>query len=213
MVRSPDQSSPAIRRLVLLGPSLLLSVLMFFHPSPYDRVEDELIPIATWWTVLHTLQFFLFAAMGASLWMLVAGLRGYPATTTRVAAVIFVLFYDIGDAVAGIATGLIASNAAGGDLPETAAVTTINSIFTDFAKDVFFGVGILAWIVALATAAVALWRAGYSRARVLLLAIPAFLLTFDHAFPYGTLTFASFFTVTLLLELLGRSNAQPRTVT
>ena len=137
-------SSPATRRLLLLGPSLLLTVLMFFHPSPYDHIGDELIPIATWWTVLHTLQFFLFAGVGASVWMLIAGLRGYAATIARVAAVIFVLFYDIGDAVAGIATGLLAGNAAGGDLPETAAVTAINAIFKDFTKDVFFGVGILA---------------------------------------------------------------------
>ena len=179
-------SSPATRRLLLLGPSLLLTVLMFFHPSPYDHIGDELIPIATWWTVLHTLQFFLFAGVGASVWMLVAGLRGYAATIARVAAMIFVLFYDIGDAVAGIATGLLAGNAAGGDLPETAAVTTINAIFKDFTKDVFFDVGILAWILALATTAVALYRAGTPLVPTLLLAIPAFLLTFDHAFPYGT---------------------------
>jgi Na+/phosphate symporter len=82
--------------------------------------------------------------VGASVWMLVAGLRGNAATIARVAAVIFVLFYDIGDAVAGIATGLLAGNAAGGYLPETAAVTAINAIFKDFTKDVFFGVGILA---------------------------------------------------------------------
>jgi hypothetical protein len=205
--------SPAIRRLILLGPSLLLTVLMFFHPSPYDHVADELIPIATWWTVLHTLQFFLFAAMGASVWMLVSGLHGYAAATTRVAAVIFVLFYDIGDAVAGIATGILATNAASGDLPETAAVTAINSIFTNLTKDVFFGVGILAWILALAASAWALWHAGFPRVPNLLLAIPAFLLAFDHAFPYGTLTFASFFTVALLQEVLGRSSTQLRTAT
>jgi hypothetical protein len=118
--------SPDIRRLILLGPSLLLTLLMFFHPSPYHHVEHELIPIATWWTVLYTLQFLLFAAMGASLWMLLAGLRGYTATTARIAAVIFARFCDIGEAVAGIATGLLASNAAGGDFPEPVAVTAIN---------------------------------------------------------------------------------------
>ena len=136
--------SPAIRHLVLLGPSLLLTLLMFFHPSPYDHVEHDLIPIATWWTVLHTL---------------VAGLRAY-ATTAPIAIAIFALFYDIGDAVAGIATGLLASNAAGGDLPEPVAVAAINSIFTDPTKDVFFGVGILAWILALAASAAALWPIG-----------------------------------------------------
>jgi hypothetical protein len=146
--------SPAIWRLILLGPSLLLTLLMFFHPSPYDHVEHELIPIATWWTVLHTLQLLPFTAMGDTLWMLVAGLRGYAATSVRIAAVNFALFYDIGDAVAGIATGLPAGNAPGGDLPEPVAVTAINSIFTDPTKDVFFGIGILA------LAAAALWRTG-----------------------------------------------------
>ena len=133
---------------------------MFFHPSPYHHVEHEVIPIATWWTVLYTLQFLLFAAMGASFYTLVAGLRAYATTTARIAVVIFALFYDIGDAVAGIATGLLASNAAGGDLPEPVAVTAINSIFTDPTKDEFFGVGILAWILALAASAAAQWPLG-----------------------------------------------------
>jgi hypothetical protein len=155
VLRSPD-----IRRLILLGPSLLLTLLMFFQPSPYDHVEHELIPIATWWTVLHTLQFLLFAAMDASLWMLVAGLRGYTATIALIAAVIFALFYDIGDAGPGVAPGLLASNAAGGDLPEPVAITAINSNFTDPTKDVFFGVGILAWILAIASSAAALWLTG-----------------------------------------------------
>jgi hypothetical protein len=51
------------------------------------------------------------------------------------------------------------------------------------------------------------------RLPILSLAIPAFLLTFDHAFPYGTLTFASFFKAALLLEVLCRISAQPRTIT
>jgi hypothetical protein len=205
--------SPAVRRLILLGPSLLLAVLMIFHPSPYDDVAGELVPIAGWWTFLHTAQFFLFACVGASVLMLVDGLRGGAAVVARVAAVIFVLFYDIGDAVAGIATGILAGKAASGALPEDAAVTAISAIFTDPTKDVFFGVGIIAWIAALGASAVALWRAGAGRLPVVLLALPAFLLTFDHAFPFGALTFASFFLVVLWLEMLGRRRDLMRTVT
>ncbi len=76
---------------------------------------------------------------------------------------IFVLFYDIGDAVAGIATGILAGRAANGALPEEVAVPAIRVIFTDLTKDVFFGVGISSWILALAAAAIALWRAGAPR--------------------------------------------------
>jgi hypothetical protein len=196
--------SQAVRRVILLGPSLVLAVLMIFHPAPYDDVAGELVPIAGWWTFLHTAQFFLFALVGASVWMLVDGLGGVAALAARGAAVIFVLFYDIGDAVAGIATGILAGKAASGALPEDAAVTAIRAIFTDLTKDVFFGIGIIAWIAALGASAVALWRAGAARVPVVLLALPALLLTFDHAFPYGTLTFAAFFLVCLWLEISQR---------
>ena len=37
-----------LRRIVLLGTPLLLTVLLFFHPSPYDDVAGELMPIAGW---------------------------------------------------------------------------------------------------------------------------------------------------------------------
>ena len=202
--------SSAIRRLILLGPSLALAVLMLFHPSPYDDVAGELLPIAGWWTFLHTAQFFLFAFAGASVWMLVDGLRG--AVVARVAAVIFVLFYDIGDAVAGIATGILAGKAAGVALPEDVAVPAIRAIFTDLMKDVLFGVGIFAWIVALGASAVALWRAGAPRLPLVLLALPALFLTFDHAFPFGALTFASFFLIVLWLEIQGLPRVLPRSV-
>src|SRR5215217_3100905 len=91
------------RRIVLLGTPLALSVLMIFHPAPYDDINGELVPIAGWWTVLHTLQFVLFALMGAALWMLTYGLSSSIALTlSRLAAAIFVVFYDAGVAIAGI---------------------------------------------------------------------------------------------------------------
>src|SRR5215208_8120080 len=90
-----------LRRSVLLGTPLLLTVLLFFHPSPYDDVAGELMPIAGWWTALHTIGFVLFALMGVALWLLTAGLRGVFATVSRGAAVVFALFYDAGDAIAG----------------------------------------------------------------------------------------------------------------
>src|ERR687898_3031074 len=97
-----------LRRIVLLGTPLVLTILLFFHPSPYDDVAGELMPIAGWWIALHTIGFLLFALMGVALWLLTAGLPGVFATVSRVAAVVFAVFYDAGDAIAGISTGILA---------------------------------------------------------------------------------------------------------
>lgn len=199
----PSKTLP--RRVVLFGTPLILSLLMLLHPSPYDDVAGELVPIAGFWTVLHTVQFILFALMGWAVWSLVEGVGGMAATVSRVSAVVFVLFYDAGDAVAGIATGLLAGDvgrAPAGERP--GLVAAVEALFHAPTKNLFFAVGIYAWILALAAAGVALVRSGMPLLPVLLLAFPAYFITFDHAFPYGSLTFASFFLVALLLELLRR---------
>jgi hypothetical protein len=203
------------RRIVLLGTPLVLSVLLIFHPSPYDDVAGELVPIAGWWIALHTIGFLLFALMGVAVWMLTAGLRDVFATLSRVAAVVFVMFYDAGDAIAGISTGILARSAEVGALGERAAVVAIETLWEDPTKNLLFDIGRYAWIVALVMAAVALYRAGAPRLPLVLLALPAYLVTFDHAFPFGSLTFGTFFVIVAWLELVpGRtfSSRQPRHV-
>jgi hypothetical protein len=171
-------SNLVFRRLVLLGTPLVTAILMLFHPLPYEDIVGELVPIASWWTALHTIQFVLFAFMGAAVWLLTEGLRGVAATVSKVAAVVFALFYDIGEI-----------------------------LFRDPTKNLFFTVGIFAWIVALVAAAVALFWAGAPRAPLFLLPLPVFFMSFDHAFPFGSLTFGSFFLAALWLELAWRKRA------
>jgi hypothetical protein len=208
--------SLTLRRIVLLGTPLVLTVLLFFHPSPYDDVADELMPIASWWIALHTIGFLLFALMGVALWLLTAGLRGLFVTVSRAAAVVFALFYDAGDAIAGISTGILARSAEAGALGERAAVGAIQTLWADPFKNLLFDIGRDAFIVALVTADVALWRAGAPRLPVVLLALPAYLVTFDHAFPFGSLTFGTFFVIAAWLELgpgsAFSSSRQPRRV-
>ncbi len=190
-----------LRRVVLLGTPLVLSVLLIFHPSPYDDVAGELMPIAGWWIALHTILFVLVPVMGAALWMLTAGLDGVVATLSRVAAVVFALFYAAGDAIAGISTGILAFSAEVGALGERAAVAAIETLWADPFKSLLFDIGRYAWVVALVLAAVALWRAGAPRLPLVLMALPAYLVTLDHAFPFGSLTFGSFFVIAIWLEL------------
>jgi hypothetical protein len=139
--------------------------------------------------------------MGVALWMLTAGLEGVVATLSRVSAVLFALSYDAGDAIAGISTGILALSAKVGALGERAAVAAIETLFADPFKTLLFDIGRYAWIVALAMAAVALWRAGAPRLPLVLMVLPAYLVTFDHAFPFGSLTFGTFFVVAAWLEL------------
>jgi hypothetical protein len=139
--------------------------------------------------------------MGVALWMLTAGLEGVVATLSRVAAVVFALFYAAGDAIAGISTGILARSAEVGALGERAAVAAIETIWVDPFKTLLFDIGRYAWIVALVMAAVALWRAGAPRLPLVLMALPAYLVTFDHAFPFGSLTFGTFFVIAAWLEL------------
>jgi hypothetical protein len=178
-------------------------------------VAVELIPIVSWWIALHTIGFLLFALMGVAVWMLTAGLRGIVATLSRVAAVVFAVFYDAGDAIAGISTGILAPSAEVGALGERTAVVAIETLWADPTKNLLFDIGRYAWIMALVTAAVALSRAGALRLPLVLLALPAYLVTFDHAFPLGSLTFGSFFVIAVWLELApGRasSSRHPRYV-
>lgn len=204
-----------LRRIVLLGTPLVLTILLVFHPSPYDDVAGELMPIANWWITLHTIVFVLVPFMGVALWMLTAGLEGVFVTLSRVAAVIFALFYDAGDAIAGISTGILALSAEVGELGERAAVASIDTLFEDPFKSLLFDIGRYAWIVALVLAAVALWRAGAPRLPLVLMALPAYLVTLDHAFPSGSLTFGTFFVIAAWLEFApGRASSswQPRHV-
>ena len=195
-----------LRRIVLLGTPLALTVLLVFHPSPYDDVAGELMPIATWWIALHTIVFGLVPFMGVALWLLTAGPEGVVATLSRVAAVVFALFYDAGDAIAGISTGILARSAEVGELGERIAVGAIDTLFADPFKSLLFDIGRYAWIVALVMAAVALWRAGAPRLPLVLLGLPAYLVTLDHAFPSGSLTFGTFFVIAAWIELAsGRS--------
>jgi hypothetical protein len=190
-----------LRRIVLLGTPLALAVLLLFHPSPYDDVAGELLPIAAWWITLHTIVFVLVPFMGVALWMLTAGLEGVDATLSRVAAVVFALFYDAGDAIAGISTGILARSAEVGALGERAAVGAIETLFADPFKTLLFDIGRYAWIMALVLAAVALWRAGAPRLPLVLMVLPAYLVTLDHAFPSGSLTFGSFFVIAAWIEV------------
>jgi hypothetical protein len=77
-------------------------------------------------------------------------------------------------------------------------------LFQSPTKNLFFSIGIFAFIVALVAAVVALFWADAPRLPLFLLALPVYFVGLDHAFPFGSLAFGTFFVAALWLEL-GRS--------
>ena len=114
--------------------------------------------------------------------------------------VLFVIFYDAGDAIVGITTGILTRNAGDGTLDERAAVAAIEAIFADPVKNLLFQIGIYAWMLALVAAAVALFRSGTPRLPLVFLIPSALFLNLDHAFPFGSLTFATFLVTAVWVE-------------
>ncbi len=209
----PVELRLALRRAVLLGSPLTLAILEFFHPLVSRDVAGTLFPVASWWVTLHVVQLVLFALVGAALWLLTDGLRGVAATVSRLGAAAFVVFYGAGDALLGIATGILARGA--GDLPAEARegrAEAIATIFEDPTANVLYFVGELGWLAGLLAAVVALHAGGAPRLPLVLLALSGcLLLVFDHPAPYGPIVFGSFFVGVLWLELTrGRRSVAKR---
>jgi len=92
--------------------------------------------------------------MGAALWMLTYGLSsGIAVVLSQLAAAIFVVFYDAGDAIAGISTDILPHAAQEGELARRSAFAATETIFRDPLKNGLFEIGEYAWVAALATAA------------------------------------------------------------
>ena len=208
----PVELHLALRRVVLLGTPLMLAILGFFHPLVTRDVAATLFPVAGWWVTLHVVQLVLFALMGAALWLLTDGLHGIATTVSRLGAAVFVVFYGAGEALLGIATGILARGA--GDLPtevREGRAETIALFFEDPIANVLYFVGELGWLVGLLAAVVALYAGGSPRSPLVLLVLSGcVLLVFDHPAPYGPFVFGSFFVGALWLELTrgSRSLAQ-----
>jgi hypothetical protein len=197
-------SNVVLRRFVLLGTPVVVALdVIFLHPILPGGVREDLFPVANLWLTLHVIQLVLF---GAAAYLLLDGLRGIVATIGRLAVAVFVIFYNAGDAVAGIATGILARGAL--DLPDNeqaALAWAITRIFEDPTKQLIFTIGTYAWVVALLAAAVALYRAGAPRLPLVPLALAASpfinFFEFDHNPPFNPVALGLFFLAALWLEL------------
>lgn len=174
------------RRVYLIGVPVAWALLLMFHPNPdpddiYGSLRDE----TTRWLAVHGATLVFIDLLGVAVYLLVRDLNGPVAGVSRVAAGVFATFYGAGEAVLGIATGVLVRHA--NEIPEEeragaagAAQALWDNVVTD---DLILGVGAVAWAVAVLTAAVAVRRAGASLPATVLLGLST--MTLLHGPPVG----------------------------
>jgi hypothetical protein len=103
-----------LRLSFIVGVSLLTGGLLLFHPipandAPFFGVMDQRF----WWLTLHLIHAPLFAMIGLAAFLLLNRARAIPTAIGGVALFVFAVSSLVGDALAGIATGILMYQAAG----------------------------------------------------------------------------------------------------
>jgi len=196
-----------LRRIVLFGTLLILVVLELGHPLlDHANPIGMLAPIATWWIVLHILLVPLFALMGYSLFLLLQRVHSTAATISRCATVIFVAFEVGYDTAVGLNSGILVYNATALPVAQQGVVQkALQELYGNPAIVISYYVFFLAGVVAICSAAWALYRVGVPRLPVIVL-LGTLLSTYSHALPYGPVGTTCFLLAVLWIELAWRNS-------
>lgn len=190
-----------VRRLLLLGPPLVLAGFTVLHPRP-DHTSAALVDASTWFAAYHMVQLGLIALVAVSVLLLADDLHRASAWPTCVGMGLFLVFFSSYDTLAGIGTGLAMNGAR--ELPPAQ-----QELVFDIVKDwpvaqpsvVWLSlVGTFGWVLAVGYLAVVARAAGAPRAEWVLLGLAALFLMLGHPAPYGTIAFGSLFVALLIRE-------------
>ena len=194
-------SSTWLRRLVVFGTPLSLSLLELTHPTDPTTVLAH----ADWWLILHMLTFVLFPLMALAVFLLLDGVGGRAAWVSRRAMLVYAVIYSGYIGMDGLAGGVLLQQAKG--LPAAQQADLMHAIFRMFDSPSGIAIaiaGTLAWIVGNIAMAIALFHAGARRAPLVLLAVGSCVLLGDHPVPAGPIAFGAFFIAVAWLELVRR---------
>ena len=195
--QNPEAVRRGARRFIVIGAPVALAVLALWHPRFASDAGESLLPIADRWLVVHLLQLPLFALLALALYLVVDGLQGVAPAIARLGAVMFAALYGAFDAVAGIATGVLAREANGlGPVERSTIEAAIDTLFTDRIvggeSSLLAVAASLAWLIAAFAVALSLRRAGAHRVAVVLIALSAVLFPLGHTPPNAQLALGCF---------------------
>jgi hypothetical protein len=155
----------ALRTTVLTVPLLVLAVVLWWHPPGGEDVFEGVSPDAGEWLGVHAATLLAFPFLGLAAFALLRGVESLAATISRVAVVLFLVFYTAYEVTVGVGTGFLVRYA--NDLPAAEQAAVADAIqeynrnwLTAEPSSISLIVGFLGWVVAMVAAAVALRRAG-----------------------------------------------------
>ncbi|GIW06770.1 MAG: hypothetical protein KatS3mg060_1575 [Dehalococcoidia bacterium] len=191
-----------LRRVCLIGAPAVLVAIESFHPAGFTPEVYAILsqPQAGyfgphWWMTLHLIQTPMIGLVAAGMWLLVAGQTTVWAWLARIAAVVFVVYYTVLDAVGGIYLGWLLSSPL--NAPNAASRPAIETIVTTMWTDPLIGgvgsvvsqVGSWAFLVTALSAALALARQQAPLWPLAAIVLAGNLVQLSHARPYGPLGF------------------------
>jgi hypothetical protein len=153
-----------LRRLFLVTTPLALAVVLWWHPAGGDNVYEGVRDDVGAWLFVHTVFLLFIPLLGLATYLLLNGLRGWASAVSRVALIVFLVFYTAYEATVGVATGILVDHANGLPAGEQGVVADAiqdlnrNPILAD--PSISLVLGGVGWIVAMVAAAIAFRRAG-----------------------------------------------------
>lgn len=145
-----------LRLLVVFGAPFLVGALNLMHPVITAPIYPKLEAHVHFWLHLHILNLFLFPSLGLAAYFLVRDVLGPAALISKAAIAIFVPLYAAFDALAGIGTGVLVSNANTLSGDELAIAGRLIDAWWGSGIIVAIAVaGSVAWVVAMLAATVA----------------------------------------------------------
>jgi hypothetical protein len=189
------------RRLLLLGPPLVLTAFTVLHPRP-DHTSPALVDASTWFAAYHMIQLGLLGLVAVSVFLLADDFRRASAWPTCLGMGLFLVFFSAYDTLAGIGTGLAMNGASELPAAQQQVVFDIVEGWPVAEPSVVWLslVGTFGWVLALGYLAAVARSTGASRAEWVLLGLAAFFLMLGHPAPFGTVAFGSLFIALLIGE-------------
>jgi hypothetical protein len=207
-------SRPQLMALIVIP--LAWAVLLLFHPGGEgDAIYEDIHDKVTTWMVVHVGMMIFIPLMAVLVFVLLHGAPGTAAQVSRVAAVIFAVFYGTYETLQGIGNGVLVNEV--NDLPLSERATG-SELIQDYAENAFvrdFGilssVGGLAFFVSMLAAGISLrGEAGAPTSVLVLLGLAGILIT-AHPPPFGPSGLV-LFVVAVLLFVRSQSSPKPAPV-
>jgi lysylphosphatidylglycerol synthetase-like protein (DUF2156 family) len=194
----------ALRRAFLIAMPLALAVVLWFHPpGGDDGVYEGIRHDSDAWLFVHSTFLFFIPLMALAVFLLLRGLQSRAATVSRVALIVFLVFYTAYEVTVGLGTGILTDYANSLPAAEQAVVADAiqhyneDNILAD-PLSVSLVAGVLGWMVAMVAAAVALRRAGAGWPLTVLVGLSA--LFAIHPPPVGPAALVCFALAAVLIE-------------